>query len=257
EETSLRALNSGARDFLVKPFNNQEALVRIHNLLEMRLAHKQLSQYSETLELEVRARTKEIESTQLEIVHRLGLAAEYRDNETGAHIVRMSHYSMEIGKMMGLNDKETDLILHSAPMHDIGKIGIPDNILLKPAKLTFEEFDIMKQHAVIGTGILSGAGSELLQAAGNIALTHHEKWDGTGYPNGLKGLDIPLHGRITACADVFDALTSKRPYKTPWTIDKAVDFVSEMSGKHFDPAVVDAMMRSLPAMLKIKEANDN
>ncbi|PCI24205.1 MAG: two-component system response regulator [SAR324 cluster bacterium] len=255
EKTRLQALTKGARDFLVKPFNNEEVLVRIKNLLEVRLIHKQLHQYNEKLEQRVQERTLVIESTQLEIIHRLGLAAEYRDNETGAHIIRMSQYAKEVGKVIGLNNQTIELILQASPMHDIGKIGIPDKILLKPGPLTPEEFECMKTHTTIGAEILSGHDSELLQIASCIALTHHEKWDGSGYPNGLKGNAIPLTGRITAVADVFDALSSKRPYKIAWPIDKSVEYMQEFAGKHFDPDLVKAFLTCLPTILKIQQEN--
>jgi len=253
QKTRLKALSNGARDYLIKPFNPAEVLVRIRNLLEVRLAQKQLRLHNEILDQKVRERTRELQDTRLEIIDRLGMAAEYRDNETGFHIIRMSRICFEIAKAAGLNQSESELILHASPMHDIGKIGIPDSILLKPGKLDKEEWEIMKTHTVIGAKILKGRASDLLEAAQTIAMTHHEKWDGTGYPNGLSKQDIPLIGRINCIADVFDALTSKRPYKEAWPVEKALSVMEQDSGKFFDPMLFRTFKARLPAILKIKE----
>ncbi|ARU57423.1 response regulator receiver-modulated signal transduction phosphohydrolase [Oleiphilus messinensis] len=194
----------------------------------------------------------ELRRTRLQIIQRLGKASEFKDNETGMHVVRMSHYSRILGLAYGLNEEEADNLLNAAPMHDIGKIGIPDSIMLKPGKLTNEEFDVMKTHPEIGAEIIGEVDSDLLILAKSVALTHHEKWDGSGYPNRLAGEDIPLEGRIVAVADVFDALTSKRPYKEPWTIEETVDFMKSQSGKHFEPKLITLLEDCLDQILEIK-----
>lgn len=260
QESRQDALDRGALDYVTKPFNTKELLSRVRNLLEAQLARKFMRNQNEILENKVSLRTRELEKqsqelhdTRLQVVRRLGRAAEYRDNETGLHIVRMSKIAALIGKNAGLNEYECDLLLNAAPMHDIGKLGIPDKILLKPGKFEPEEWEIMQTHAQIGADILSGDDSELLNMAEEIALTHHEKWNGKGYPNGLKGEDIPLSGRICALADVFDALTSVRPYKKAWSVDKAVDLIKEESGEHFDPSLVEHLLVLLPEIIEIKE----
>jgi putative two-component system response regulator len=191
---------------------------------------------------EVRKATREIVDRERETVLRLSKAAEYRDPETGAHIVRMAHYSRLIAQGLGLSEEDQQLLLEAAPMHDIGKVGIADNILLKPGRLTEEEFEVMKQHAEFGFELLSGSSSKLLQAGAEIAKGHHEKFDGSGYPLGIKGEDIPIFSRIVAVADVFDALTSERPYKKAWEVADAVDFLKKGAGTHFDPACVQAFL---------------
>ncbi|MEP4890618.1 MAG: two-component system response regulator [Aliiglaciecola sp.] len=195
---------------------------------------------------------EELRSTRLQVIQRLGRASEYKDNETGMHVVRMSHYSRLLALAYGFSECAADDLFHAAPMHDIGKIGIPDNIMLKPARLTPEEFEVMKKHPEIGAEILGESDSELIDLAKVVSLTHHEKWDGTGYPKGLAGEDIPIHGRIVALADVFDALTSKRPYKEAWSIDKTMEFLQEQKGKHFDPKIVELFQQNLEQMLEVK-----
>lgn len=252
-ETRLQALKSGAKDFLTKPLDRAEVLNRIHNMLEVRLLHNKVRDQNRELERKVHERTKALYDTRLEIVRRLGLAAEYRDNETGLHIIRMSKISQLMGLAHGLDEDGAEMLLNASPMHDIGKIGIPDRILLKPGKLNASEWEIMKTHSTIGGKILSGHSSPLMDMAREIALTHHEKWDGSGYPEGLAGDEIPLVGRIVAIADVFDALTSARPYKKPWSHDDAVAFMKEQSGKHFDPALIKiflAVMKDIQAISK-------
>ena len=260
QEYRQRALDNGALDYVTKPFNAEELLSRIRNLIDVKLARNFIQQQKDILEKEVaqrtyelQQRTSELHETRLQVVRRLGRAAEYRDNETGLHIVRMSKMAATLGKAAGMNEYECDLLLNAAPMHDIGKLGIPDNILLKPGKFEPDEWAIMQTHAQIGADILSGDDSELLNMAEEIALTHHEKWNGKGYPNGLKGENIPLSGRLCALSDVFDALTSVRPYKKAWPVDKAVDFIKEESGKHFDPTLVELFIKLLPEMVEIKE----
>ena len=252
-EYRLRALTEGARDFIGKPFDRAELLARVANMLEMHLLQKQVREHNKILEEKVRERTAELYNTRLEIVRRLGRAAEFRDNETGMHIIRMSKISALIGQGSGLDLEQCEMLLNASPMHDIGKIGIPDHVLLKPGKLDPAEWEIMKTHARIGADILAGHESELLEMARVIALTHHEKWDGTGYPQGLAEKAIPLPGRIVALADVFDALTSVRPYKKAWSVDEAVRFIEENSSKHFDPQLVTVFTQSLDAIVSIKE----
>lgn len=252
-DSRLRALELGARDYLTKPFDRIELGTRIRNMLEVRLMHKQIRDQNRLLEEKVKERTQEIEATRLEIITRLGRAAEYRDNETGLHIIRMSKISGVLAKAAKLNNKECELILNASPMHDVGKIGISDSILLKPGKFEPEEWEIMKTHSEIGGEILSGNDSDLLCMARSIALTHHEKWDGSGYPKGLTGQNIPLAGRIVALADVFDALTSARPYKKAWPVQEAIDFINEQKGKHFDPELVELFNANIEEILKIRD----
>lgn len=251
-ESRVRALEGGARDFVSKPFDRVELLSRIRNMLEVCLLNKAMKNQNQLLEEKVRERTQELDNTRLEIIRRLGRAAEYRDNETGLHIIRMSKYSELLAVAAGLSEDEGRMMLNASPMHDIGKIGIPDNILLKPGKLTPDEWAIMQTHTTIGADILKGHHSELMQMAGEIAMTHHEKWDGSGYPNGLKGEAIPLVGRVVAIADVFDALTTARPYKKAWPEDEAINYIQENSGSHFDPSLVTLFMKKLPAILEIR-----
>lgn len=251
-EHLLKALEAGARDMIAKPFDRSELLMRVRNLLDAQLAHRLVFDQKAVLEDMVRARTEELWQTRLQIVQRLGKAAEYRDEETGSHILRMSHACALIARAIGWSDAECDLILNASPMHDIGKIGIPDAILLKPGRFEPHEWEIMKTHATIGGRLLEGDESDLLRMAGEIALTHHEKWDGSGYPRGLAGEAIPMAGRIAALSDVFDALTSVRPYKKAWPVDDAIAYVRDNRGRHFDPALVDVFLQELPAILAIR-----
>ncbi len=252
-EFRLQALSSGARDFITKPFDRNELLMRVHNLLDAQLAHLLLHNQNEVLEELVRQRTEELNSSRLVVIRRLGMAAEYRDEETGSHILRMSHTCAELAKARGWSESACELILHASPMHDVGKIGIPDAILLKPGKLNEDEWKIMKTHTEIGGRLLEDDGSTLMSMAREIALTHHEKWDGSGYPNGLKGEEIPEVGRIAAVSDVFDALTSERPYKKAWSVEEALDFMVEQKGRHFCPLLVDTLILILPKVLEIRE----
>jgi putative two-component system response regulator len=253
QETKLKALESGAMDFLHKPFDRIEVLTRIRNMIEARLLHNQVLNQNAVLEQRVRERTRELEDTRMEVVRRLAIAAEYKDNETGLHVVRMSKVAKVLALAVGMSAEDAELLLLAAPMHDIGKIGIADNILLKPGRLTDEERIVMMEHARIGAEILGEHEWPLMQMARQVALTHHEKWDGTGYPRGLSGEDIPLVGRICAIADVFDALTSDRPYKKSWTIEDAVKFIQDQSGLHFDPALVEKFVECLPEITHIRE----
>lgn len=247
----LRALAAGAQDFIGKPFDRSELLMRVRNLLDAHLAHRLLHDQKNVLEEMVHERTEELRSTRLQVVQRLGRAAEYRDEETGNHILRMSHISLLLARAVGWSEVDCELMLHASPMHDIGKIGIPDAVLLKPGKLEPQEWEIMKTHAEIGGHLLEGDDSDLIRMAREIAFTHHEKWDGSGYPNGLVGKAIPQTGRITALADVFDALTSKRPYKKAWTVEAAVDLIKENSDKQFDPELVELFLQKLPEITRI------
>ena len=237
---------SGGVDYITKPISTPIVQARIKT-------HLALYDQNRALEEKVRERTAEVTETRLEIIRHLGRASEYRDNETGRHVIRMSHYSRLLAQAYGLPRDEAELILNSAPMHDVGKIGIPDHILLKPGKLDRDEMDIVKGHCDIGHNIITPHKSILLKTAATIALTHHEKWDGSGYPRGLKGQDIPLAGRIAAIADVFDALTSKRPYKQAWPVEEAQAEILKESGAHFDPGLVSAFSRCLPEILVVKE----
>ncbi len=245
-EDEARGFEAGAVDYITKPISPPIVLARVKT-------HLQLYDQNRALEEMVHTRTEELDNSRLEIIRRLGLAAEYRDNETGMHVIRMSYYCRIIAKGIGMNDMDADLILQSTPMHDVGKIGIPDNILLKPGRLDPEERKIMEKHAEFGAQIIGKHDNPLLKMAYSAALAHHEKWDGTGYPFGLKGEDIPLIGRIVAIADVFDALTSKRPYKDAWSDEKALDLIRAQSGKHFDPALVAVFLDNLDAVFEIKD----
>lgn len=251
QDVRLRALDAGARDFLNKPFDRVEALTRIRNMLEVRLLHNQIVEQNRQLEETVRARTREIRETRLEVIRRLGRAAEYRDNETGMHIIRMSLAAAALGRAIGLSSAECDLILNASPMHDIGKIGIPDRILLKPGPLDESEWKVMRRHPAIGAELLAGGGSDLMQMAEMIAHCHHERWDGNGYPRGLVGKQIPLAARIVAVCDVFDALLSKRPYKEPWSVDAALAELDRSAGSRLDPDLVAAFKTILEEVLDI------
>ena len=241
EASQQKGLELGAVDYIQKPINPILAQIRVKNQLAMYDHQRQL-------ELAVKERTAELEHTRMQIILRLSRAAEYKDNETGTHILRMSHYSRLLALHLSLGDSMADLIFNAAPMHDIGKIGVPDRIMLKPGKLDAEEWVIMHKHPELGASIIGTHSDPLLKAAREIALYHHEKWDGTGYPAKLSGDAIPMLGRIVALADVFDALTSARPYKSAWPLDQAVEWIVGQSGSHFDPAVVAAFEGALPEM---------
>lgn len=234
EVDETKGFDAGAVDYITKPVSPAIVKARVRTHLSL-------------------VQADELRRTRLQVIQRLGRASEYKDNETGTHILRMSHFSKVIGLAYGLSEKAADDLLHASPMHDIGKIGIPDRIMLKPGKLTVEEFAIMKKHPEIGAHILGDSDSDLIELAKIVSLTHHEKWDGSGYPKGLKGEDIPLQGRIVALADVFDALTSKRPYKEAWPVETAVEHIEQQSGIHFDPVLVSIFKQCLPALLIIKD----
>jgi putative two-component system response regulator len=238
EETKRRALAAGARDFLTKPFDQSELLLRVRNLLQVQQLQVELRTRNETLETEVAERTQDLELARIEILDRLALAAEYRDDATQQHAWRIGRTCALLAAGLGLSDEEVELFRRAAPLHDIGKIGIPDAILLKPARLTSREFEQVKTHTKIGAQILSGSRSPLLTLAEEIALAHHERWDGSGYPSALGGEEIPWAGRIVAVADVFDALTHDRPYKQAWPVRRALDEILGEAGRQFDSDVV-------------------
>lgn len=252
KQIRYRALDSGASDFLTKPVDKVEFLARVKNMLTLSEARKSLHDRAQWLADEVRKATSEIVQRERETVMRLCRAAEFRDPETGAHILRMAHYSRLIAARLGFSSDQQDLLLEAAPMHDIGKVGIPDRILLKPGRLTSDEFETMKQHAVLGYELLQGSSSRVLQVGAEIARGHHEKYDGSGYPAGLSGDDIPIFSRIVAVADVFDALTSERPYKKAWSMQDAHDHLALSAGKHFDPQVVRAFLGAWDEVLAIR-----
>ena len=234
-EDKTKGFTHGAVDYITKPFDLAEVQARVRTHLTLVAAQEALRVQNFSLEEKVRERTRELEETQLEIINRLGLASEYRDEGTGQHVQRISEYCRLLGRAAGLPSEETQLIALASTMHDAGKIGISDSILLKPGSLTEEEWEEMKRHSEIGGKLLSGSKSKLLQIAEEIALTHHERWDGTGYFKGLKGEEIPLHGRIVCICDVFDALVSERPYKKAWSVRDALAEIDAWAGRQFDP----------------------
>ncbi len=245
-EDETRGFEVGCVDYITKPISPPIVRHRVKT-------HLALYDQKRSLEAQVQERTVELDHTRLQVIHRLGRAAEYRDNETGMHVIRMSHYAYAIGLAAGLDREAADLMLNAAPMHDVGKIGVPDSILIKPAKLSPDEWAIMRRHCDYGAAIIGDYPHPLFQASRVIALTHHEKWNGQGYPQGLAGEDIPLMGRIVAIADVFDALTTVRPYKEAWPVEDALDWIKAQRGEHFDPALVDVFFSVLPNILEFKE----
>lgn len=253
KEVRYRALDSGVTDFLTKPIDRYEFSSRVRNMLALRRSHLMLADRAKLLAEEVRLATAAIYERERETIFRLAKAAEFRDPETGTHILRMASYSRLIAEKLGLGQAEQEMILQAAQMHDVGKLGTPDHILLKPGRLTPEEFEVMKDHASIGYEILKESTSPVLQIAAQIALTHHEKYDGSGYPRGLQGAAIPILGRIVAVADVFDALTSERPYKKAWELLRATDFLTRGRDSHFDPQCVNAFLSDWDGVLAIRE----
>jgi putative two-component system response regulator len=274
DETKIRALRAGATDLLCKPVHREELLARLGNVLQVKAWQDHMRGYSEALEEAVRRRTNELEASRLDVIHCLARAAEFRDDDTGQHIVRVGRYARIIGEQLGMTPSMLDILEPAAQLHDVGKIGISDNILLKPGKLSEEEFDfmqrhcnfgkkivdclpdrenrILKSHTELGSRIMDVGTSPILAMAKRIALTHHEKWDGSGYPLKLAGVDIPLEGRITAVADVFDALSSKRPYKPAFPLEKCFSILEEGRGKHFDPSVLDAFMTRRDDIIEVQ-----
>jgi len=245
-EDEHMGFEAGGADYIVKPVRAPIVRARVRT-------HLALADQNHELERKVQKRTLELNETRLQIIQRLGRAAEYKDNETGMHVLRMSYYSSAIALVLGLPAADIETLLHAAPMHDIGKIGIADRILLKPGKLDDAEWALMRKHPQIGAGIIGKHDSPLLEMARIVALTHHEKWDGSGYPRGLRGEKIPLVGRIVALADVFDALTSERPYKKAWPVEQALDTIRSDRERHFDPAITEAFFGVMPEILRIRQ----
>ena len=254
EDKSVRyeALGAGATDFLTKPVDFHECRARCRNLLTQHQQYKIIRDRSRWLERRVAEATSEIRLRERETLLRLAKAGEYRDEDTGNHVIRMAKYSRIIAEALGFSADDANVIEMAAPMHDIGKIGIKDEILLKPGKLTTEEFEIMKSHTQIGYEILKDSPSKFLQMGAIIALGHHEKYDGTGYPSGKKGNDIPIEARIVAVADVYDALVSERPYKHAWSMQAALEYMEGQRGKHFDPECFDAFNKQIDSVLKVQ-----
>jgi putative two-component system response regulator len=257
-EDRVKGIEAGCDDFISKPVDKMELLARVRSLLKVKAYNDLMNNYRNELEAEVTKRTEElkhaferIKASSLETIYRLSKAAEYKDEDTGAHIKLMSRYSAAVARRMGLAESTVETILYAAPMHDVGKIGIPDQILMKPGRLDPAEWEIMKQHTVIGAKILEGSEAEFIRIGESIAQHHHEKWDGSGYPNGLKGIKIPIAGRIAAIADVFDALTYKRSYKVAFSVEKSLAIIREGRGSHFDPDVVDAFFAIQDEILAI------
>lgn len=267
KEDRLRAVEAGANDFISKPIDKTEIRVRTASMLKMKEAQDAIKRHQAVLEETVEKRTAalrqalaELDKAQqktyaahLDTIQRLAVAAEFKDKDTASHIQRMSYYCSLLAQKINLPPGEVEIIHRASPMHDVGKIGIPDNIILKPGKLTGEEWEIMKQHTSIGARILNGSSSDLLQAGEIIALSHHERWDGGGYPNALAGKNIPLWGRICTVADVFDALTSERPYKKAFTNEKALEILKEERGKHFDPELIDIFIENFNDVITIQK----
>lgn len=252
-EVRLQALKEGARDYISKPFVDAEFAHRIHNHLEVRMLYRERELQNEILEIRVAERTQELKETQTDILRRLAKAGEFRDNDTGNHVTRVSHSCRVLAEAAGVDAHLTEMIYMASPLHDIGKIGVPDHILLKKGKLNSEELVVMRQHVDFGVEMLGNHPAPLLKVACSIAQNHHEKWDGSGYPNGLAGEAIPVEARIVAICDVFDALTSIRPYKGAWTVENAIGFLQENAGGHFDPNLVDLFVKILPEILAIRD----
>ena len=252
-KTRHQALASGAHDFLNKPFDAVELSLRLTNLLEINFLHHRLHHQNQILEERVAERTRQLALSEHETAVCLGVAGEFRDDDTGRHTQRVGVVAEVLARQSGLLKGKIDLILQAAPLHDVGKIGISDNILLKPGRLTAEEFQIMQTHCEIGQSILSQHHTPLLQFAASIAISHHERWDGSGYPHKLSGEAIPLEGRITAIADVFDALTHARPYKAAWTVEAAVAEIQAQAGRQFDPNLVEVFSRHLNLVLQARQ----
>ena len=250
-ELKLQALKIGVNDFLTKPISVAEFQLRLDNILSLRQSMKLQKAFAEELKIEVAKATQALVKSQFEALHTLSRTAEYKDPETGSHIARVSHYSKMLAELCGLSEHEQELLFYAAPLHDIGKVGIADAILLKPGKLSEEEFEIMKEHSAIGYNILKNSANPYLQAGAVVAESHHEKYNGKGYPAGLKGEEIPLFGRIVALGDVFDALTSARPYKRAWSFEEAMELIQKEKGEHFDPRLVELFVANIGRVREI------
>ncbi len=258
-ENRIMGIEAGCDDFLSKPIDKTELLARVRSLLKVKDYNDLLSVYQKKLETDVEERTAElkealarIRSASLETIYRLSRASEYKDEDTGTHLKRMSLYTVAVARRLGMDKEPLENLLYAAPMHDLGKIGIPDRVLLKPGKLDADEWQIMKQHTTMGAEILKDSEAEYIRTGEIIARTHHEKWDGSGYPAGLKGSQIPLVSRIVAIADVFDALCSRRPYKDPFSVEQSMTIIAEGKGSQFDPQVVEAFFAITDEILEIK-----
>jgi putative two-component system response regulator len=255
----LRALKAGAKDFIGKPFDLAEVLIRVFNMIEVRLLQKELHNYNDVLEQRVRERTADLEESYLETIFTMTRAAEYKDEDTGAHVKRISYYSRELARMLGLDEEFVDKIFFASPMHDIGKIGIHDHVLLKPGGFTPEEWEVMKGHTSMGAKILGSGKSPYLKMGAEIALNHHERWDGGGYPNGKRDEAIPLAARIMNICDIYDALRSKRPYKPAFDHLKTVDIITRGDGRtqpeHFDPVIFAAFKQNHQSFRDIFETH--
>ncbi|MBF0126983.1 MAG: response regulator [Magnetococcales bacterium] len=253
EENEIKGFDLGAADYLVKPISPSVVLARVRTHLALNDQRKLLADQVAVRTAQLMIRNIELEETRQEVIRQLGRAAEYRDNETGLHVMRMSRYVQLLALRAGLSEPEAELLMLAAPMHDLGKIGIPDHILLKPGKLTGEEFTVMQTHCEMGYQIIGAQKTAILTLGGLIALTHHEKWNGCGYPGKLAGDAIPIAGRLTAIGDVFDALTSVRPYKKAWSVDDALSLISKEAGEHFDPGLATIFVGSKSVIVEIME----
>jgi putative two-component system response regulator len=256
-EHKLRSLRTGAKDFISKPFELPEVLVRVHNMLEVRLLHKEMHRYTDQLEERVRERTADLKEGYLDTIFTMTRAAEHKDEDTGDHVQRISYYSRELARMLGQDDAFLDTIFFASPMHDIGKIGIPDHVLLKPSAFTPHEWGIMKGHPLIGSKILRQGKSPYLKMGAEIALNHHERWDGGGYPEGKRGERIPMTARILNICDIYDALRSKRPYKPAIDHKKSVEIILDGDVRtqpdHFDPLILETFAKNHRAFAEIFE----
>ncbi len=251
-EDEAACFEAGGVDFISKPMNPVTLLARVRTHLALHAQERHLAELVHVRTQALEERTRELEQTRLEIIRRLGRAAEYKDDDTGLHVIRMSHYTRLLALSAGFTADRAEVLFHAAPMHDIGKIGIPDQILQKPGPLNEQEWTVMRQHPAIGAGIIGRHKNELLETARVVALAHHERWNGSGYPRGRKGADIPIEARVIAVADVFDALCSARPYKEAWPLDKAVAYIREHSGVLFDPDLVPRFLELMPDVMAIQ-----
>lgn len=251
-EDEKKGFEAGGVDFINKPFQPATLLARVNAHVRLHSQERHLDALVRERTAALEAKTVELETTRMQVINQLGRAAEFKDDDTGTHVIRMSHYSRILAEAAGLPSDRVDLIYKSSPMHDIGKLGIPDAILKKPGKLTDEEFAIMRKHPAIGAGIIGLQKSELLECARVVALTHHEKWNGKGYPRGRAGEDIPIEGRIVAIADVFDALMSDRPYKAAWPLEKTMAVMKQDAGTHFDPALIPMFFERVDDLMAIR-----